>query len=380
MLLISGIASITVSFLLLIYISRKIKKELSHVVAVSSEIAEGNLNFSELKYEGKDEIGKLSRSINHMGESLRQMIVEVSDVAGNVDKYSDSLAESSKEVKLGSEQIALTMEELALGASSQANESSSISQSTKAFQDRLLEAKQYSSRLSSYSQETQHVLAAGSRQMEESLKQMNIINKVVKNVVDKVDSFDKRIGSITELINVIKSIADQTNLLSLNASIEAARAGEAGKGFAVVANEVRKLAEEVGQSVANITGIVANISKESGVMKEELNVGFTEVGKGSEQIKMTDNSFTEIKGKMEQMNSNVVNITEAFEYFYKAGEQINASVVNIAAIIEESAAGTEEVSAAALQQNHSIETISESAEDLRLMVQRMGELIHQFKI
>ncbi|WP_132006466.1 methyl-accepting chemotaxis protein [Mesobacillus foraminis] len=379
-LIFAGAVSIIVSFVLLMLVSRKINRELNLVVSTSDEIANGNLNFTQLTYEGQDEIGRLSHSINHMGARLREMIYEVSRLAGEVDRHSSALAGASSEVKIGSEQISLTIEELASGASNQANEAASISESTEAFHRQLIDARENSTRLAGYSDDVQGVLEEGSRQMTQSLNQMNVINDVVRGSVVKIESLTSRISTITELVDVIKSISNQTNLLSLNASIEAARAGEAGRGFAVVADEVRKLSEEVGSSVANITQIVGNILHESAVMKDELNKGFAEVNKGTEQIRKTDENFTVLKQTIDDMNVNVKNISQVLQYFNQASEEINESVGSIAAITEESAAGAQEVSAAAIQQNHSIDSISHSAEELRKMMNQMNDMINKFRL
>ena len=380
LLILSGIISIVVAYVLFIWISSKINKDLKRVISTSDEIANGNLAFTELVYEGTDEIGQLSHSINHMGNKLREMIQEVSHLATEVDKHSEALFESSTEVKQGSEQIAITIEELANGSTNQANETSAISESTSQLQENLLIAKNKSEELSGFTDNVHMVVSKGDQQMEDSLSQMKVINQVVHVAVEKVGSLEVKTNSINELVTVIQSIADQTNLLSLNATIEAARAGEAGKGFAVVANEVRKLAEGVSQSVANITNIVESVKVETKQMASELIRGFEEVNKGTKQLEQTGKSFIEIKENIEEMNSRVSHISTSFGQFYTSSQHINDAVSNIAAITEETAAGSEEISASALEQSQSIDSISTSTKELKAMVDHMNELIKKFKL
>ncbi|MCR6105479.1 methyl-accepting chemotaxis protein [Salipaludibacillus agaradhaerens] len=379
-LIFSTVAAIAISFVFLFIMSRSIKKNLNKIVVRSQEIADGHLNNEALEYDGKDEIGQLSLSMNHMGESLRDMISQVSEVSALVDKQSVQLLHSSEEVREGSDQVAVTIEELANGATSQADNATVISENTKDFSQDIDEATAHSNELVDFSKQVLDVSIKGNQDMEESLTQMNRVNTVVKSSVAKVKSLESKTHSITEIVDVIKSIAEQTNLLALNASIEAARAGEAGKGFAVVATEVRKLAEEVTHSVENITGIVLSIKTETTSIAEELNVGYTEVSKGTEVIERTGIQFGDIKNKVEEMSDRVTGISTIFEKVAQSSKEINESVENIAAVSEESAAGSEEISATVVEQSQAVETIAASAKQLTSKVEEMNNMIKRFEL
>ncbi|WP_257822073.1 methyl-accepting chemotaxis protein [Salipaludibacillus agaradhaerens] len=379
-LIFSTVAAIAISFVFLFIMSRSIKKNLNKIVVRSQEIADGHLNNEALEYDGKDEIGQLSLSMNHMGESLRDMISQVSEVSALVDKQSVQLLHSSEEVREGSDQVAVTIEELANGATSQADNATVISENTKDFSQDIDEATAHSNELVDFSKQVLDVSIKGNQDMEESLTQMNRVNTVVKSSVAKVKSLESKTHSITEIVDVIKSIAEQTNLLALNASIEAARAGEAGKGFAVVATEVRKLAEEVTHSVENITGIVLSIKTETTSIAEELNVGYTEVSKGTEVIERTGIQFGDIKNKVEEMSDRVTGISTIFKKVAQSSKEINESVENIAAVSEESAAGSEEISATVVEQSQAVETIAASAKQLTSKVEEMNNMIKRFEL
>ncbi|OAS87623.1 methyl-accepting chemotaxis protein [Metabacillus litoralis] len=380
LLVISGVISLLISVILLFVISKRISAGLNRVVLTSEEIANGNLNFKPLKVVSSDEIGQLSQSINHMGTRLREMILEVSHIASDVDSESATFAQSSSELKQGSSQVAHTIEELATGVNNQANEVSDISENIKEFSNKLVEVNQDGSKLVQFSDEVLLVSVNGDQQMKQSLEQMKLIHSIVERSVEKIKNLETKTQSITELVTVIKSIAEQTNLLSLNASIEAARAGESGKGFAVVASEVKKLANEVSSSIENITSLVTSIKEETTSMSNELYSGFQKVNEGTEQIQLTGQYFSEIKDKITDMTNRVKNISSAFNYFEKTSHEINQSVEHIAAISEESAAGSEEISAAVYQQTQSIDNISTSAYTLSNMVVRMNEMISKFKV
>ncbi|MDQ0300445.1 methyl-accepting chemotaxis protein [Salibacterium salarium] len=379
-LIISVIISIIISTALLFFISRSIRKSLTKVVETSDQIARGNLNVDSLEYDSRDEIGMLSKSINEMGASLKEMIVEVSTLSNSVDSQVQTFRTTSGEVKESSEQVAVTIEELATGATNQANEATSISERTQDLNKKIIEASDNGEQLATFSKDVLSVSVDGDSQMKESLNQMTKINDMVEQSVTKINQLEEQTSSISEFVSVIRSIAEQTNLLALNASIEAARAGEAGKGFAVVADEVRKLAEQVTSSVESITEIVDTIKGETGKMVTDLTEGYEEVNKGKDQIETSGAYFSEIKDKVSNMVERVTEISNSLSTFNVTSQEISKSVEHIASISEESAAGSEEISASVNDQQESINQVSSGAVELTQMVERMNGLIQHFKI
>lgn len=379
-LILSASISIVISIILLFFISRNISEGLRNIVQHSGEIASGNLNIEPLKVKGQDEIAQLSNAMNHMGSSLRDMISEIQELSREVDQQSTALLESSVEVKVGSEQVAATIEEMAKGSTSQADNSVEISESTQQFSLEVIRAGEQSNELNTFSNEVLEASTNGDKLMKETVQQMAVIHDVMKESLERITSLEHKTRSITELVDVIQSIADQTNLLALNASIEAARAGEAGRGFTVVATEVRNLSEGVAQSVTKISDIVFSIIEETAQISEELNLGYTEVDKGAEQIQLTGKSFSAINANVEEMTDKIRTMSTIFQTIEDSSSTINESVEQIAAISEESAAGSEEISASVHEQAASVDNISSSAQDLASMVERMNRLIQRFKL
>lgn len=368
-----GIASI-------LFIGSIISKKLTAIVQFSNEIAGGNLNANSVEYEGDDEVAQLSRAMNSMKMKLQTMIQEINAVSGYVTERSGELNIAANEVKAASQQVASTMQELSGGAEDQAGSATRLSLMMDEYLEKVKEASYSGNEIKSASTEVLSLTENGNKLMKKSQEQMRLINQIMKSSVDKVNGLDDQTKQISRLVKVIKEIADQTNLLALNAAIEAARAGEHGRGFAVVADEVRKLAEQVSFSVSDITKIVGGIQTESSSVATSLQTGYVQVEKGTEQIQLTGQTFQKIYEAVNSMSNNVSDISRSLEQVSINSAHMNQSIGNIAAVSEESAAGIEQTSASMAQTNHSMEEISENAQSLSELAEQLNEMIAKFKL
>jgi len=343
-------------------------------------VADGNLNNEPLKSKSRDEIGQLVTATNDMNESMRDIMIKINDVSTTVSAHSEELMQSANEVRSGTEQISTTMEELASGSETQANHSNELSNMMSSYTLKIENVNENTEQVQEESNQVLEMTNEGSKLMNSSMDQMENIDSIVHDAVQKVQGLDAQSQEISKLVVVIKDIADQTNLLALNAAIEAARAGEHGQGFAVVAGEVRKLAEQVAHSVTDISGIVDNIQSEFSVVTNSLNSGYQEVEDGTKQIRLTGEKFASIRDSVTEVVDNIKNITANMSQITSSSQEMNSSIQEIASVSEESAAGIEQTSASSQQTSSSMEEVAGSADELAKLAEELNGLVRQFKL
>ena len=380
MLVLSIIISLLISVVLILIMNRRIKKQLTNVVETADAISHGDLTTTDVHANGSKELSLLSDAINQMKRNLHLILRDVGHLSEKINDEGKRFVTIAHDVESGSEQVALTIEELAHGASSQADEASSISEKTKAFNDQIDIALNHSHELVDTSSQTLSTADDGYKHMQVTERTMTDITRTVEQSVEQVTTLEKDTTNIGKFIGMITDIADQTNLLALNASIEAARAGEAGKGFQVVAEEVRKLAENAHDASQSITDIVTHIQSNTETMVNDLNQAYTKVTEGQSQMKQSSAQFNHIKDNIQLMATRIDGISSIIDDFKVASANINDSVENIAAISEESAAGAEEISASAIEQKRAMEQVSTGATTLQSSIEAIDILMAQFNL
>ncbi|WP_249660685.1 methyl-accepting chemotaxis protein [Lysinibacillus fusiformis] len=378
-LVVIGVAIIIGIFVIWQYAS-SMAKPINRVVQAMERFAEGDLTQESMSIRSKDEIGKLANAMNQMQAKLKDMIHNIAQASDLINTSSKELSQSANEVNMGAEQVAITMNELASGAEGQAHHSNELTSLMERFTADLRETNQHGEHIHQSSVEVLGLTNEGSQLMTSSNSQMSKIDGIVQNAVEKVKNLDAQAQEISKLVVVIKDIADQTNLLALNAAIEAARAGEHGKGFAVVADEVRKLAEQVAFSVNDITSIVTNIQQDFDVVTSSLEDGYQEVKEGTNQIKATSETFTTISHSINNVVESVQLISSNLSKVTEDGQKMNSAIQEIAAVAEESAAGVEQTTATTEQTSSSMEVMAGKSAQLSTLALELKTLIAQFKL
>lgn len=381
MLLITAVAvAIIIGFLITFFVNRSVDKAFRKVIGTAWEISKGNLNIEEVAYKGSDEIGKLTSSINVMRSNLRDMVKRISEASEKVTSNSEELSQSAGEVSSASQQIASTMQQLSAGSESQAGSTSEAAELITNFMEQIDTETKNSESMRASSEKVLEITEQGSSLINDSVSQTEVIYNLVEDAVEKVQGLDERSKEISKLVQVIQEISEQTNLLALNAAIEAARAGEHGRGFAVVAEEVRKLAEEVSNSVTEITTIVEGIQNESQTVSTSLANGYNEVEKGAKQMKETGASFETIQNHITDMVERIQTMSQNLSNVNEKGAELTTSIENIASTSQESSAGIEQASASIQQTNSNMEEIRSSTDALSELAEGLNEAVRKFRM
>lgn len=362
------------------YIAFLIVTPLRSSTVFAEKLSHGDLTADLSFMEQNDEIGKLCKSLNIMGENFRTLV-------GRILHSSDAFAESSSLLSsqagmtaMSAEQIADVITQIANGSSLQAN---SIQKIVDKVQEMVMEVQRIEKNIQFANQSSQEstILAAdGNLTMAEAGNQMTDINISVDNTSQIIYELGEKSTTIRSIIGTIKAIADQTNLLALNAAIEAARAGEHGRGFSVVAEEVRKLAEQSTLSSAQIEKIIVDIDAQLKKTISSMNIEKKVVESGSQAIHSTQQAFTRITESTQLLNQQIQEISRISSEINQSSEIIATEIMQISAVTEETTAQTEEVAGSSSEQMHSVQEINHSIQELSMIAKELQQATHQFKI
>ncbi|RST75275.1 methyl-accepting chemotaxis protein [Siminovitchia acidinfaciens] len=293
-----------------ILISRAISRPLNEVVGLVEKVADGDLT-KTADIHSKDEVGMLAQSVNTMVLNLRATVQNILSAAENLSA--------------SSEQVSASTEEIASASSNQANAAQTMNELFRELSDAINAVAQNTEQAAELANKTIQIAQDGEKVVLSSVDGANVVS-------EQMSQLEKDSNRIGEIIEVIDDIADQTNLLALNAAIEAARAGEQGRGFAVVADEVRKLAERSGEATKQITTIIKGMQENTALSVKSVQEGLAFTQQSGEafeniihMVNDTGNKVTEIAGASEEQAAQSTEVLTFIESISAATEEATAS-------------------------------------------------------
>ncbi|RAT96548.1 methyl-accepting chemotaxis protein [Brevibacillus sp. Leaf182] len=369
-------------FLVLLYwfVNRQVARPLLQLKASIVNLVEKKDLTQTIPIRRKDEIGDVATAVNAFITDLHGMMQNINGYTGQVGTVSETSAKKAHEARLAFGQVASSFQEVATGTE---NQQHSAEESARAMEEMAIGIQRIAEASSTMAESSKHMAneaVAGNQSVEKVSGQMDSINRSVSHSADVVRSLDSRSAEISQIVEVIASIASQTNLLALNAAIEAARAGEQGRGFAVVADEVRKLAEQSNDSANQIANLITEIQRETTSAVQAMDEGTREVEAGIQIAHETGEAFRRIMDSTQDVADQVQEISSVAEQMSAATEQVTASILQLSSIAKESAESASSVAASTEEQRISMNQLSTSAEQLNQMAKELQQMINRFTL
>lgn len=354
LLLVSGAVALAASFICLMIVLRvTVTRKLNDFVAKVTDLARGEGDLTkQIIVHSNDEFGLLADEINSLVEKIRGIISQIVQTSKQVSASAVELQSNAEQMAAGAEEVAAQADTVATAGEEMSATSGDIAQNCQM--------------ASEGSQLASSTAVSGARVVDETISVMNSIAERVRSSAVAVESLGSRSDQIGAIVGTIEDIADQTNLLALNAAIEAARAGEQGRGFAVVADEVRALAERTTRATREIGEMIKAIQQETKGAVIAMEEGVREVAKGGEKAADSGRALEQILQQINDVNTQIHQVATAAEEQTATTSEISNNMQQITEVVAKTSRGAKESAAAANQ-------LSVLSDDLR-------RIVSQFKV
>jgi len=352
MVIISLVAlSLAIAALALPWILKSITGPLQTAIRTANRIADKDLTVEISEVDGT-ETGQLMAAMREMVANLKEMITRTVQISGGISLASNELHSAAVQMATGAEEVAAQTNTVATASEEMSATSCDIARNC--------------TMAAEASQQTTASAAAGAEIVNDTITGMSAIAQRVQRTAGTVEALGTRSEQIGAIVGTIEDIADQTNLLALNAAIEAARAGEQGRGFAVVADEVRALAERTTKATREIGEMIKAIQNETREAVKVMNEGVAEVEKGAVSSRKSEGALKEIMGRVDEVTMQINQIATAAEQQTATTGEVTSNILQITEVISQSAQGAERASVAASKLTREAAELQELVSRFRL--------------
>ena len=374
---VSGCVIVTVSMKVARRIARKLKNHAESIKILTAN----DLSAEFPRFENvNDEIDEISNATADFATKLKSIITNIVGTSQKLNAVSDELSEGMNVAFNSSEEISSAVQNIASGAESQSQDTQTITQKIEEIGNQIDTIRDSMEFLSDTSSRMMQVKDNTLISVERAEQENDIIREDINAVNAQIDATNRSMKGIRTFVDVIKDIADQTNLLSLNASIESAHAGEHGRGFAVVAEEIRKLAEQSAKSAIEIEKTIEILIDNYSHIIKKMGETTENVGVQSEQIGQTRNAFDALASDIKDTVGQIRDIAKATEALEIMKNQIIDSVCSLSAICEENSASTQETTASMQELNAVISQATSNSNEVKERAQALMADVSVFKV
>lgn len=373
------ISNILLSAVILLIITSSVKKMSSNFGNILNTIINGDFSLSLSEKEHKS-LGKLGLSINSVIEKFRRMVTDTTDLTKSIVESSSNIDSKIEEAATSIMEISKTTDEIAQGASEQVADAQN---GVKLMEELANQIATVSDIYGVISRETDSVTNLNKQGIEivmDLKDKSNDYNLSSQKIFTTVEKLTGALNNIEIFVESIKNIANQTNLLALNAAIEAARAGEAGRGFAVVADEVRKLADESKNSTEEISAMMDSILNDSRQAMEAMEAMKEVSNMQSMSVEQTEISFKMIADAIDSIAVKMSDSSKAVAQMDAQKNKAISAIESIAKVSEQTAAATEELAATTESQLKTFESIEITSNHLKEIVDNMSDRLKEYKL